>query len=74
MPTPDLPLELWLEILTYLPRSTLARMIGVNRILFELALGEKYEEVRFIDDNVEMAKIFRQLEEWVPNSMSSLLT
>lgn len=63
MPTPDLPLELWLEILSYLPRSTLHRMIGVNRTLFELALDEKYEEVMFLADNTEMAKMFRQLEQ-----------
>jgi len=63
MPTPDLPLELWLQILSYLPRKALHSMIGVNRMLFELALDEKYEEVRFIADNTEMAKIFRQLEQ-----------
>ena len=63
MPTPDLPLELWLEILSYLPRSALHRMIGINRTLFELALDEKYEEIRFLADNTEMAKIFRQLEQ-----------
>ena len=63
MPTPDLPLELWLEILSYLPRSALHRMIGINRTLFELALDEKYEEIRFLADNTEMAKNFRQLEQ-----------
>ena len=63
MPTPDLPLELWLEILSYLPRSALHTMIGVNRVLFELALDEKYEEIRFIADNVEMEKMFWQLEQ-----------
>ena len=61
MPTPDLPLELWLQILTYLPRNALHSMIGVNRKLLGLALDERYEEVRFIADNAEMAKIFQQL-------------
>ncbi|KIM44164.1 hypothetical protein M413DRAFT_443202 [Hebeloma cylindrosporum] len=63
MPTHDLPLELWLEILSYLPRSTLHRMIGVNRILFELALDEKYEEIKFMADTTEMGYMFRQLEQ-----------
>jgi hypothetical protein len=63
MSTPDLPLELWLEILSYLPRSALHMMIGVNRTLFELALDEKYEEIRFLADDTEMTKMFWQLEQ-----------
>ncbi|KDR72841.1 hypothetical protein GALMADRAFT_228529 [Galerina marginata CBS 339.88] len=59
--TPDLPIELWLEILLYLPRSTLHKMIGVNRTLFELALNDLYEEVRFISDDKVMMKSFKQL-------------
>lgn len=62
MPTSDLPVELWLEILAYLPRTTLHKMIGVNRTLFELALNDKYEEVRFISDDRQMMKTFRQLQ------------
>lgn len=62
MPTPDLPVELWLEILTYLPRSTLHKLIGVNRTLFELALNDLYEEVRLISDDKDMEKTFNQLK------------
>ena len=62
MPTPDLPVELWLEILTYLPRSTLHKLIGVNRTLFELALNDLYEEVRIISDDKDMDKTFKQLK------------
>jgi hypothetical protein len=61
MPTPDLPVELWLEILAYLPRSALHKMIGLNRLLFELALNDLYEEVRFIADDKSMRKAFDQL-------------
>jgi len=60
--TPDLPLELWLEILAYLPRSALHKLIGVNRFLFELALDDIYEEVRFIAGDKQMEKIFLQVE------------
>ena len=59
---PDLPLELWLEILAYLPRSALHKLIGVNRFLFELALDDIYEEVRFIAGDKQMEKIFLQME------------
>lgn len=62
MASPDLPIELWIEILTYLPRTALHKMIGVNRLLFELALNDLYEEVRFISDDKEMLKIFKQLK------------
>lgn len=56
--TPDLPVELWMEILPYLPRTTLHNLIGVNRFLVELALDDIYEEVRFIEDDKQMEKIF----------------
>ncbi|KAF8966761.1 hypothetical protein BDZ97DRAFT_1806324 [Flammula alnicola] len=62
MPPPDLPVELWLEILSYLPRTALHKMIGVNRILFELALNDLYEEVRFISDDRDTLKTFEQLK------------
>lgn len=61
MPSSDLPVELWLKILTYLPRSALPKMIGVNRTLFELALNDMYEEIRLISDDKDMAKTFEQL-------------
>jgi hypothetical protein len=60
--TPDLPVELWLVVLSYLPRSTLHKMIGINRLLFELALNDIYDEVRFISNDKEMWKTFQQLE------------
>ncbi|KJA23705.1 hypothetical protein HYPSUDRAFT_39538 [Hypholoma sublateritium FD-334 SS-4] len=62
MPMADLPVELWLEILTYLPRSALQKLIGVNRTLFELALNDMYEEVRLISDDKDMEKTFNQLK------------
>ncbi|CAA7263762.1 unnamed protein product [Cyclocybe aegerita] len=62
MPTPDLPVELWLEVLGLLPRSMLHKMIGVNRTLFELALDDIYQEIRFINDDKEMVKSFKQLK------------
>ena len=60
--TPDLPVELWIEILSYLPRTALHKLIGVNRFLFELALDDIYEELRFIENDKETEKIFLQME------------
>ena len=59
---PDLPIELWLEILSYLPRAFILRMMGINRVFFNLALLEKYQEVRFINDDQRTLAIFEQLK------------
>lgn len=61
MPASDFPPELWSEIVAYLPRSDLRKMIGVNRFLFELALNYIYEEVRFTSDDKQMSKVLEQL-------------
>ena len=46
---PDLPLEIWMEILSYLPRGFVRRMIGINRLLFELGMNEIYKEVYLME-------------------------
>jgi len=43
--TIDLPPELWLEILSYLPRIELRRMMGVSRTLYALVLPEIFREL-----------------------------
>ncbi|KAF8659278.1 hypothetical protein AX16_001853 [Volvariella volvacea WC 439] len=62
MPTPDLPVELWLYILSMLPRSALHKMMGINRTLFELAMNDKYSEIRLISDDAEAWRILEQLK------------
>ncbi|KDR72860.1 hypothetical protein GALMADRAFT_228550 [Galerina marginata CBS 339.88] len=62
MPTPDLPAELWLEIIAHLSRGALHKMMGVNRTLFELAMDDIYEEVRFISIDEEMLRVFQQIQ------------
>jgi hypothetical protein len=59
--TPDLPVELWLHLLDLLPKSYLRKMMGINRTLFELAMNEVYQEIRFIEDGRDMTRIFHQL-------------
>ncbi|KAF9467602.1 hypothetical protein BDZ94DRAFT_1294927 [Collybia nuda] len=59
---PDLPVELWLYIISMLPRGHLYKLVGVNRTLFSLAMGEIYGEVRFMDDDQVMRKTFHQLK------------
>ncbi|TFK25877.1 hypothetical protein FA15DRAFT_668044 [Coprinopsis marcescibilis] len=61
MSSPDLPTELWLEILSYLPPHYILSLVGVNRILFELALDYKYREVQLIEDDKETRRWFKAL-------------
>lgn len=59
--TPDLPVELWLYILSLLPDGHRHKLVGINRTLFTLAMDEIYQEIRFIDDDKNMLKTFHQL-------------
>ncbi|KAF9443502.1 hypothetical protein P691DRAFT_408144 [Macrolepiota fuliginosa MF-IS2] len=45
---PDLPPELWTEILSYLPPGSVRKMIGITRFLFEQGMDEIYEEVEMV--------------------------
>lgn len=58
---PDLPLELWMEVLAYLPRGFVWKLIGINRYLFEMGMNELYEEVRLMDYNGAGLKTFEQM-------------
>lgn len=57
----DFPPELLIEIVSYLPRRELWRMIGINRMLFELGMNELYEEVRLMDCGRAGYKTFEQI-------------
>lgn len=58
---PDLPAELWMEILSYLPQGFLRKMIGVNRCMFEQGMNEIYREVRMCDYHGAELKTFEQM-------------
>ncbi|KAJ7577431.1 hypothetical protein C8J56DRAFT_1031456 [Mycena floridula] len=54
----DLPVELWLHILSFLPPHFVKRLIGVNRVLFNLAQDDIYQEMRLGEDwQSEFAKM-----------------
>ncbi|KAH6904897.1 hypothetical protein BKA70DRAFT_1294134 [Coprinopsis sp. MPI-PUGE-AT-0042] len=61
MPPSEFAIELWLEILAYLPPSYILKLMGVNRILFGLALDYKYEELRLLSNDVPTLHSFEQL-------------
>jgi len=57
-----LPLELWLEILSYLPQNSRRKIVGINRFFFELVLDELYEELHIVADDEETLYRFSQLQ------------
>jgi F-box domain len=65
MPNSDLPTELWLHILSYLPSSSFMKLMGVNRTFFNLALDSKYDEVRLVSSDSRTLHVFEQLR-YVP--------
>jgi len=40
----------------------LHNLLGVNRLLFELAMNDLYEEVRLISEDKETKKVLEQLQ------------
>ncbi|EAU83519.2 hypothetical protein CC1G_04775 [Coprinopsis cinerea okayama7 len=61
MTTPDLPPEIWQEILSHGSPSAVMKMMGVSRFLFERALDYKYEGMRLISDGEREIWRFEQL-------------
>lgn len=57
----ELPFELWLEILSYLPQGFHRRLIAVNRALFEYALDEIYKKVELVHDDENTLFTFTRL-------------
>ncbi|KAF9445523.1 hypothetical protein P691DRAFT_762423 [Macrolepiota fuliginosa MF-IS2] len=58
---PDLPPELWIEILSYIPRGLARKTIGINRYLFEKGMNELYTEI-WIDSHQGVGrKTFEQM-------------
>jgi hypothetical protein len=48
---PDLPVELWLLITEYLEPKEKRKLIGVNRLFFELAMDELYGHLSLVSDD-----------------------
>ena len=53
----DLPLEIWLHITSFLPTHQLQRLCTVNRILYGIAMSEKYKAIDFCKDTRVVAGI-----------------
>ncbi|EKM76366.1 hypothetical protein AGABI1DRAFT_131451 [Agaricus bisporus var. burnettii JB137-S8] len=57
--TPDLPLELWMEVLSYLPPGYIRRLLPINRQLFHLAMEDKYEKLEVISADLRTLERIR---------------
>lgn len=58
---PDLPIELWIEVLSYLSPDCIRKVIGVNRYLFERGMDNIYVEVQVATNDGAGLKTFEQL-------------
>jgi hypothetical protein len=48
---PELPVELWLLIAEYLEPKEKRKLIGVNRLFYELAMDELYGHLSLVSDD-----------------------
>ncbi|KAG2002573.1 hypothetical protein CC2G_004752 [Coprinopsis cinerea AmutBmut pab1-1] len=61
MVQPDLPPEIWLEILAYFHPSFVVNMMGVSRFLFETAMDFKYRKFELISNDRASRRAITQL-------------
>ena len=47
----ELPVEIWLHIVGSIPADDRPKLVGVNRILFELSMDELYGQLNFVNSN-----------------------
>ncbi|KAH9475280.1 hypothetical protein JR316_0012391 [Psilocybe cubensis] len=57
-----LPFELWLEILSYIPRKHHRKLIGINRALYEYALDVIYQKIELSHDDESTLFTFTRLQ------------
>jgi hypothetical protein len=56
----NLPYEVWLQIVEHLPGGSPEELLGVNHILFEIAMDDRYREVEIIhSDKKTLWTLFR---------------
>ncbi|PPQ65252.1 hypothetical protein CVT24_011407 [Panaeolus cyanescens] len=58
-----LPNAIWIQIASYLPASTVQRLMGVNAAFFELAMDLKYRQVSFAYLDERMVKLVGRLRD-----------
>ncbi|EAU86666.2 hypothetical protein CC1G_07324 [Coprinopsis cinerea okayama7 len=49
---PDLPVELWLQIAEFLKPEDKVRLLGVNRLFFELAMDQLYRNLSLVSSDI----------------------
>lgn len=47
----DLPAEIWLHIISFLPRGKVRKLIGLNRVFYDAAMDEIFREVHLRANN-----------------------
>ncbi|EDQ99692.1 uncharacterized protein LACBIDRAFT_295922 [Laccaria bicolor S238N-H82] len=47
----ELPVEIWLHIVGFIPADDRRKLVGVNRVFFELIMDELYGQLNFVNSN-----------------------
>lgn len=48
---PTLPVEVWFHIAEFIPPYDLPRLVGVNRLFFEVIMDQLYNQLSFISSD-----------------------
>jgi hypothetical protein len=59
--TEDFPADIWLYISQFLPDDLLQKMIGVNRLLFDIGMDRRYKSISFTSFKASEAKMLERL-------------
>ncbi|KAF7327665.1 hypothetical protein MKEN_00345900 [Mycena kentingensis (nom. inval.)] len=62
----DLPPELWLRIISFIPDESLVRLVGVNLLFYSAALDTRYSTIYVQKVGTKAEKLFERLRDPVP--------
>ncbi|PPQ69189.1 hypothetical protein CVT25_006967 [Psilocybe cyanescens] len=55
----ELPPDIWYHIASFIPPQELVKLAGVNRVLFELALGKQWNSIKFSTGAIRLKELER---------------
>jgi hypothetical protein len=58
----DIPDDIWLNISSFILHRALCDLYAVNRVFLNLALNERYREVKFLQVNKKTVKFLRHVK------------
>ncbi len=62
----DIPNEIWLSILEFIPDRELCHLMAVNRVFYELALDTRYREITIGPIDSHSVSLLKRLQSMFP--------